>query len=318
MAVKHFEEDIVNNQCDFIRAHISFQSTSSCNISTVNALRECHTFTRNRSRGQGENKRKWAIEMNHARSLYLQTYNKVDVLDHYVKNTNMNYRSWKYWHAPMLLAKKMAIAISYDMYLEACEGNNVKSWTIDQKDQMNFFQFRERLSEQMLSWSPSLREYPGDSNMRQATQQNKTRRARISKKTEKGSDYITQRQYEKEIFSDKTKLPRICGDLKGLKKHIESRVYKKNGGACNICGKLAYTKCTICNVHLHFFPLKGDNANKSCFLDFHDENFLGLARKDYKKRSEWKPASKNRINNNMRHIKKLRDKMCSQVHDESD
>ena len=70
--------------------------------------------------------------------------------------------------------------------------------------------------------------------MRQATRQNKSQRARISKKTQKGSDYITQRQYEKEICSDKTTFPRICGDLKGLKKHIESRVYKKIE-ECVIC-----------------------------------------------------------------------------------
>jgi len=38
------------------RAHISFQSTSSCNISTVNALNSCNFSLHARERGQDERK----------------------------------------------------------------------------------------------------------------------------------------------------------------------------------------------------------------------------------------------------------------------
>jgi len=61
----------------FRRVHCSFQSTSSCNISTVNALNKCK----------------------------LSNYFRVDLMDHLIKNTNLAYRSWKYWHSAMLHAK---------------------------------------------------------------------------------------------------------------------------------------------------------------------------------------------------------------------
>ena len=55
VAVKSFKSS--NNNPDYKRAHISFQSTSSCNISTVNALSSCLFFTREKERGVGQNKK---------------------------------------------------------------------------------------------------------------------------------------------------------------------------------------------------------------------------------------------------------------------
>ena len=46
------------------RVHVTFQSTSSTNISTVNALNGNRLFVREKERGQGTSKRRWAIEMN--------------------------------------------------------------------------------------------------------------------------------------------------------------------------------------------------------------------------------------------------------------
>ena len=63
-----------NHSNSYERAHISFQSTSSCNISTVNAISACSFFTREKERGVGENKRKFHIEMNEGRQLYLKSY----------------------------------------------------------------------------------------------------------------------------------------------------------------------------------------------------------------------------------------------------
>ena len=56
------------------RVHVSFQSASSCNLSTVNALNECSMFIRKKERGRGASKRQWGIEMNGARMMYLQSY----------------------------------------------------------------------------------------------------------------------------------------------------------------------------------------------------------------------------------------------------
>ena len=66
--------------------HVSFQSTG---IITVNALDSVHAYVRPKERGRGINKRRWGIEMNEARSFYLQTYGKVDTMDHMMKNTRM-------------------------------------------------------------------------------------------------------------------------------------------------------------------------------------------------------------------------------------
>jgi hypothetical protein len=70
----------------------SFQSTGPTNIFSVNALNACGLFARTKVRGRGKMKRKWAIEMNHSRQLYLATYGKVDTIDHLVKNCNLSYR----------------------------------------------------------------------------------------------------------------------------------------------------------------------------------------------------------------------------------
>ena len=53
--------------------YVSSQSTSSCNIQTVNALNECKLTVAKRSRGFRDNRRTWGIEMNAVRELYLGT-----------------------------------------------------------------------------------------------------------------------------------------------------------------------------------------------------------------------------------------------------
>jgi hypothetical protein len=58
----------------------SFQSTSSCNIASVNGINACTLYAQTKERGRLKHnmKRKWAIEMNEARELYLRTYGAVD------------------------------------------------------------------------------------------------------------------------------------------------------------------------------------------------------------------------------------------------
>jgi hypothetical protein len=55
-----------NEGSNYTRVHCSFQSTSSCNFTTVNALNRCKLDVRRRERGRGDNKRYWGIEMNDA------------------------------------------------------------------------------------------------------------------------------------------------------------------------------------------------------------------------------------------------------------
>ena len=96
----------------YVRLHCSFQSTSSCNFTTVNALNECNLTVQRKERGHQESKRYWGIEMNDARTLYLGTYSRIDSIDHLVKNANLFYQSWKYWHAPMLHGKALAVVVA--------------------------------------------------------------------------------------------------------------------------------------------------------------------------------------------------------------
>jgi hypothetical protein len=72
--VKIVSADEAANKKGYVRVHTTFQSTSSCNILTVNALNECSMYVRKRERGRKENKRFWGIKMNDARKLYLCTY----------------------------------------------------------------------------------------------------------------------------------------------------------------------------------------------------------------------------------------------------
>ncbi len=73
------------------RVHVSFQLTSFCNISTVNALHQCNLTVAKRERGISVNKRTWGIEMNATCELYLGTYSRIDSINHLVKNCRLKY-----------------------------------------------------------------------------------------------------------------------------------------------------------------------------------------------------------------------------------
>ncbi len=55
--VKQIEED--GEKMAFERVHTSFQSTSSCNISMVNAINNCSMFIRRKERGTGESNKRY-------------------------------------------------------------------------------------------------------------------------------------------------------------------------------------------------------------------------------------------------------------------
>ena len=98
--------------------------------------------------------------MNQARRTYLSNYFRIDVMDHLIKNTNLAYRSWKYWYGAMLHAKGIDIVVAYDMYLEVCEGKMNATWT--NTDPVSYHTFREQLSTLMLQYDPRKRHYPGN------------------------------------------------------------------------------------------------------------------------------------------------------------
>ena len=63
-----FFETIVavkNDSRFFHRVLVSFQTTSSCIIASINDLNECTNFVEMREKGRGNHKQQWVIEMNH-------------------------------------------------------------------------------------------------------------------------------------------------------------------------------------------------------------------------------------------------------------
>lgn len=81
VAIKHHAGSTL--QC------VSFQSTSSCDIVSINTFNGVSLFTQTKSRGQKDNKQQWGIEMSEARHLHLNTHGKMDSIDHFLDNCDM-------------------------------------------------------------------------------------------------------------------------------------------------------------------------------------------------------------------------------------
>ena len=246
----------------------SFQSTSSCNIVSVNAINSISLFASTKERGRGTNKRQWGIEMNESRQLYLATYGIIDTIDQMIDNCNMFYRSWKYWHAAMNHGKKLAVVVAYDIYLELASGHVTSEWKVDKP--VSFHRFREKLALQMLSYNPTKWKYPGDEKARAKKPKAKHyNRSPCSPLVSSPAASIAS-----------TEKKRFCGDLYDLNKHISSvKKLPNNGRKCDYCGDMAYQRCGLCDKTLHYYnPI--DGLSVPCFFLYHDQGAAGTARSD--------------------------------------
>ena len=79
--VKHQDSDTANDKKEYNLCHVSFQSTGGTNISTVCALLLVILYVQDCSKGRGQQKRTWGIEMNEAREIYLKNHSAVDKID---------------------------------------------------------------------------------------------------------------------------------------------------------------------------------------------------------------------------------------------
>ena len=316
---------------NYTKVHVTFQSTSSCNISTVNALNQNSLFVVQKERGSGKQKRKWVIEMNDARQLYLATYGRIDTIDSLINKCNMYYCSWKYWHSAKNHGLALAVVTAYGMYKECVTETLAKAAFGIDKDEvklLSFHDFRDKLSGQGLGYDPTNTFYPGDSAMRAVTRLTVAQKKRASngatitrgrgrpKKSEASNTSIAGGPV---VTPDQLKLAkrykvksRLCGDMTAIKHHIKESVSLKHSKVCAFCGEQAYTQCTICpgKPMLHFFPSKGKGAGKGCFLDYHSDICFGLASEDLvvlhgKKRKEWSSPSVSQQKKNARHIETL-------------
>ncbi len=276
---------------NYARVHVSFQSTSSCNISTVNAVSEVKADVHKKERGQGRTKCTWGIKIKDARDLYLQTYGQIDTIDHQIQNCGLFYRTKKYWHSPMLHGKAFAIVIAYDMYLECAEGHLDELWKVDKP--VDFWTFREKLSFGMLQCSPKARKYPGDAKMCIATQQNAANRASSCSLTNSSAsssveciDNVSKAQLMDASHNTHSQKAQLVGNLDQFTKHLDSIITgKKHATICVVCGVPASASCGICKVALH--PPASNRAKKNpppagsnCFVDYNNTHFYGLAKCD--------------------------------------
>jgi hypothetical protein len=310
------------------RVHVSFQSTSSTNISTVNALNKNNLAVRTKERGRANHKVKWAIEMNEARQLYLASYGRIDTIDSLIKNCDMFYVSWKYWHASKLHVQALGLVVAYDMYKEVVE-EGFAAFGFASKDEavkkcmLDFHSFRDQLAMQGLRYNPQDKRYKGDIGMRVNTKRRKgslkegERRGvgRPRKSVTPGDDdnanpKVTLAQL------NQLKRPiagRLCGDLDKYMLHRQSIETLKHKLMCKFCGKFCFTRCKICGLAAHDNPQRGEHIGNDCFTKLHNDHCFGLAVADCKlvksDKDQWKMPTKNTQEKNARHIQNIQRKV---------
>jgi hypothetical protein len=160
----------VTDKKNCVICHVSFQSTGGTNLSTVNALLLVDLYRHDRSKGRGQQKRTWGIEMNEVQETYLKNYSAVDMIDQMLLGWDLLYRSWSWWHAPTRHAKAIAMSMAYSLYLQCAKDTVDPEWKVTPVSEPRFWQ---RMSLQMVQCKSSNLQYKGDEKMRKNTQMNK-------------------------------------------------------------------------------------------------------------------------------------------------
>ena len=167
---KKIDRDKFNkiNKKDYQQVQISLQSKYLCNIIMINTLNKCNIIVMIRERGKDKLKQYWGIDTNESHQLYLGTYSRINSIYNYIQNYHMKYKIWKYWHFSMLRTMALAVVVLYEMHLEFKEGELDSGWGDESPSE--FWKLRDFLSSKILRYYYLLRNYPGDTHMRQYTQ----------------------------------------------------------------------------------------------------------------------------------------------------
>ena len=103
--------------------------------------------------------------------------------------------------------------------------------------------------------------------------------------------------------------PRLCDDLSLFEEHMRAEKLDQNKRICVVCNGYTYSKCTICNVALHYFTKKGKDKGKYFVLKYHNNTYFGLCRSycfmSGKKVKYWKPPSEIEVRENRKFIIEL-------------
>ena len=109
----------------------------------------------------------------------------------------------------------------------------------------------------MLKYNPNHRKCAVRTNMKPATHQNQYKRYNIKDAArgkrgrpleEEVKLYNFAKYFKYEKYRRGTN-SRLCGNLTQLDMHLKSsETGNKHGNTCKVCGKVAYSKCSICGV----------------------------------------------------------------------
>jgi hypothetical protein len=116
-------------------------------------------------------------------------------------------------------------------------------------------------------------------------------------------------QYLDEKQPRKREESRLCSDnLMLLRKHIHS-MKRVHGLSCNMCGKLTFMECQLCQKHV---CLKSGNGmtSLSCCIDLHDDLIYGMGVMDCVElfgvqKSNFKKAPAPKVRKNKSHMRDL-------------
>ena len=166
------------------------------------------------------------------------------------------------------------------------------------------------LGTQMCEYNPSKRLLPGDWKMRVCSVQKKKADQPDSpyKKRKRNPDeVVTKQQYENEKKNQqKGKKARFCS-LETLLYHQEHKKSEPHEAKCVVCRQNCYTSCSICGVRLHFPGTKKEGCDGKCFVNYHNNEYLGLCACDYPlrglKTKDYKKPTKKKINENKKQIR---------------
>ncbi|KAG7349516.1 hypothetical protein IV203_012113 [Nitzschia inconspicua] len=217
-------------------------------------------------------------------------------------------------------AVALAVAVAYDIYKECLTETAAQEfWQLtDLEKKRNkplfFFDFRDKLSQQACWYSPVNQYYPGDKNFRVVTAMSKEHRDQAKRKKEhittkaKRNCFILEEQYNEIKKKMKLDNTRFCGDLTKIKKHLAAKESIMHKLHFAVCGKSAYSRCTICNVGLHVEGTRSKDGNRSCYMDFHCNTYFSLCKINSptaKGNASWTPLTPKVVAENRLALKRL-------------
>eukprot|EP00536_Pseudo-nitzschia_multiseries_P018121 jgi/Psemu1/54207/gm1.54207_g len=198
-----------------------------------------------------------------------------------ISRSNIGYKSWKYHHVPINHAKALPVLIAFDMYQELTNGTHGPSWRLPKRQQLDFRQFKQKLTEQMLAYNSSDKAYRVDTLLREVTQYSTKQRLVWSDQRRSCSHFlggiILNYHCLETVFECQLK-GRLCLEFdteEYQERHKSLRASKwRSRRNCYMSGAGCYTVCEKCVFGKKFVPLcKGD-----CFADYHSYKYFGLAK----------------------------------------